>query len=518
MGRLSFVAVSFLLLLVRAPASAADAAAPPSPSYAIPCRPSELIRRHEALLALAAQVRTDLTAALSADAASDPAVARRLNTTLFQIAVLERDTLAAGRALERVRATYAAAAQRAVAGLFTQPYLEARVSPGDDFRAAFRERMSRRLASLPYAEVDFTLQAVRGQMASATPDTSVGTARAALDPLAADGRLPAEAAAPLIALAVNDELVGSVREDLLTCLDAMIAAHRGDAGVFTAQVGVPKPPPRGAWFGQKPPGRTPQPFAPAILDSVSRWCNGIAFSPDGRECFLSIGGATYGGSLIVHATCAAGAWTPFAPLACLDGFVTAMEPHFSPDGGTLYFTGKHAGEFRRLYAITRTGAAWGAPVPEPAPIAGEGDAYRGSRTDDGTWYFGLQERGMPQIRRATPDGATGLRVEMMGPPVNQWTYEGDPCIAPDGRWLVFNSARNAAAGGSDLYVSFPDGKGGWGPPIPLGPAYNSPVDEYGATLSPDGRRLFYTRHGLDDNRIFTVDVAAIDAMRPAARR
>jgi hypothetical protein len=518
MGRLSFVVIPFLLLLACASAFAADAPAPPSRSYAIPCRPSELIRRHDALLALTAQVRADLTAAQSANAASDPALVRRRNTTLFQIAVLERDTLAAHRALERVRATYEAAVQRAVSGLFTQPYLEARVSPGDDFRAAFRERLSRRLASLPYAEVDFTLQAVRGQMASATPDTSLGTARAALDPLAADGRLPAEAAATLIALAVNDELVGSVREDLLTCLDAMIAAHQDDAEVFTAKVGVLKPPLRGAWFGQKPPGRTPQPFAPAILDSVSRWCNGVAFSPDGRECFLSIGGATYGGSLIAHATCAAGVWTPFAPLACLDGFVTAMEPHFSPDGRTLYFTGKPAGGFRRLYAITRAGATWGAPVLEPAPIEGEGDAYRGSRTDDGTWYFGLQEHGMPQIRRATPGGAAGLRVEMLGPPVDQGTYEGDPCIAPDGRWLVFNSARNAAVGGSDLYVSFPDGKGDWGTPIPLGPAYNSPADEYGAMLSPDGKRLFYTRHGVEGNRIFTVDVAAIDAMRPAARR
>lgn len=515
MGRLSSFIIPLLLSSACVSAFAAEAPAPPTHSYGIPCRPSELIRRRDALLALTAEVRADLTAAQSTNATPGVAVVRQRNTTLFQIAVLERDTLAARLALERVRATYETASQRAVSGLFTQPYLEARVSPGHDFNAAYRERLSRRLASVPYAEVDFTLQAVRGQMAAATPDTAVGSARAALDPLATGGRFPAEAVATLIALAVNDELVSSVREDVVACLDATILAHKGDAAVFTAKVGVLRPPLRGAWFGQKPPGRTPQPFAPAVLDSLNRWCNGITFSPDGKECFLGIGGATYGGSLIAHATCDGDVWTPFASLACLDSFVTAMEPHFSRDGRTLYFTAKRAGEFRRLYAIRRVGTTWGAPVLEPAPIEGAGDAYRGSRTDAGTWYFGLVDHGMPQIRRATPGGAAGIRVETLGPPVNQQSYEGDPCIAPDGRWLVFNSARNAASGGSDLFVSFPDSQGNWGIPIPLGPAYNSPVDEYGAMLSPDGRQLFFTRHGLEGNRIFTVAVAAIDAMRPA---
>ena len=45
----------------------------------------------------------------------------------------------------------------------------------------------------------------------------------------------------------------------------------------------------GPYFGQTPPGRTPQLFAPHVLDqpgvvaSVTR----IAFSPDGNECFFS---------------------------------------------------------------------------------------------------------------------------------------------------------------------------------------------------------------------------------------
>jgi hypothetical protein len=206
-----------------------------------------------------------------------------------------------------------------------------------------------------------------------------------------------------------------------------------------------------------------------------------------------------------------------APPACLDGFVSTGEPHFSPDGGTLYFTGKRAGEFGRLWALTRTGATWGTPVLLPAPIVGEGDAYRGRRTNDGTWYFGLQLQGMMQIRRATPRGTGGFAIETLGPPVNQQTYDGDPCVAPDGRWLVFNSARDVA-GRADLYVSFADGKGKWGTPVPLGPEFNSPDDEFGAMLSPDGKRLFFTRHTSEENRLYWVDTAAIDALKPAVRK
>jgi hypothetical protein len=516
MRRLSPLAVSLTLLLGVSPSLGAEAPAPLTRTYAIPSPPSELLRRHEALLALAAQVRANLGAAQDADHSSDPAVIRQRNTTLFQVAVLERDTAAAQRALERVRATLDAPSQRALSGLFTAPYLEARVSPGSDFHSAYRARLTERLAALPFSDVEFVLVAVRGQMAAATPDTSVGTARAALDPLVRDGRIASDAAATLIALAVNDELVLSVRGDLLACLDATIEAHRHDATPFAPPIGVLQPPIRGAWFGQNAPGRTPVRFAPAILDSLNDWCNGIAFSPDGRECFVSVGGATYGGMRIVRATCENGVWTPFVPPSFLDGFVSTGEPHFSPDGGTLYLTGKHAGEFGRLWAVTRNGAAWGTPVLRPAPIVGDGDAYRGRCTKDGTWYFGLQLQGMVQIRRATPRGAGAFAIETLGPPINQQSYDGDPCVAPDGRWMVFNSARDVA-GRSDLYVSFADDRGKWGTPVHLDPGFNSPDDEFGAMLSPDGRQMFFTRHTSAENQLYWVDVAAIDALKPGSR-
>jgi hypothetical protein len=63
-------------------------------------------------------------------------------------------------------------------------------------------------------------------------------------------------------------------------------------------------------------------------------------------------------------------------------------------------------------------------------------------------------------------------------------------------------------------VSFPDGRGDWGTPINLGPAFNTPDDEYGAHLSSDGKYLFFTRHTSQGNGIFWVAVSAIEQLKP----
>jgi Tol biopolymer transport system component len=91
------------------------------------------------------------------------------------------------------------------------------------------------------------------------------------------------------------------------------------------------------------------------------------------------------------------------------------------------------------------------------------------------------------------------------------SYEGDPCIAPDGHFLVFCSGRNG--GSTDLFVSFSDGKGSWGTPIDLGAAFNTGNDEYGAYLSHDGKYLFFTRHTSQGDGIYWVAISAIEKLR-----
>jgi Tol biopolymer transport system component len=156
---------------------------------------------------------------------------------------------------------------------------------------------------------------------------------------------------------------------------------------------------------------------------------------------------------------------------------------------------------------------WGSPAPLPVPINSEGKEWRGSTTTDGIIYLGSDraQAGLNQIYRAYRDAGQNWVAEKLPAPINTNSYEGDPCVAPDGRFLVFYSARDGKS--ADLYVCFSDGQGSWGAPVSLGPAFNSQSDEYGAHLSADGKCLFFTRHSARGNTIFWVATTAIDKLK-----
>lgn len=147
-----------------------------------------------------------------------------------------------------------------------------------------------------------------------------------------------------------------------------------------------------------------------------------------------------------------------------------------------------------------------------APIASPDDEFRGSWTTDGAFYFGRVTAGAMAVTRAMKDAAGQMKVEKLAAPFNTSKYDGDPCVAPDGRWVVFYSARQG--GSTDLYVTFRTAQGGWTDAQNLGAAFNTRDDEYGACLSPDGKFLFFTRHSAMGNTLHWVSVAAIDRLKP----
>jgi len=80
----------------------------------------------------------------------------------------------------------------------------------------------------------------------------------------------------------------------------------------------------------------------------------------------------------------------------------------------------------------------------------------------------------------------------LGPTINGPSYDGSPCLSPDGRVLFFHSYRKEGYGKVDLWmarrasVSDP-----WGPPVNLGPQVNGSTEEAYPRLAPDGRALYF---------------------------
>lgn len=502
----------------QAPVKVTKATELPTHSYAIQGKPSEALQDLSAMRALANQVERDLNADLAAFDIQDPALRMGLHTTLYLAALVKGDTGSAQKHLEAVRALQESPLRKQLTGLLTTPLLAAQADPRPDLRTAFKTRLSQRLAELPFAETRFTVEALAGNLKTGTKARLIEGVAKSLDATVQAGQLSEEAVLGLLSGAMNLHVLLPVQGDALACLEAHLQAHQNDpvaSQVNRATLGTREVKAKGPYFGQPLPGTTPVPFALEVLRPISAWVAGIAFSPDGNECFLSVGSETYSGANMFQTTCVNGTWSALSQPEFLKGFSMSGEAVYAKDGQQLTFTGAGTNRSVDFWTVKRSSSEWGAPVPMPAPINTEAKEFRGSTTADGVLYFGSDRSspGINQIHKATRKGAQDWVVEKLGAPINALSYEGDPCVAPDGRWMVFYSGRPGGFGGSDLYLSFSDGKGGWGTPVNLGPEFNSPVDEWGACLSPDGKFLFFTRHGAKESGLFWVSVAALEKFR-----
>ncbi|HKC68974.1 MAG TPA: carboxypeptidase regulatory-like domain-containing protein, partial [Bacteroidia bacterium] len=85
--------------------------------------------------------------------------------------------------------------------------------------------------------------------------------------------------------------------------------------------------------------------------------------------------------------------------------------------------------------------------------------------------------------------------EPFGKPINTSYWEGGACISPDGKTLYFTSERKGGFGNSDIWMSVRKTKTEWDTPVNLGAEINSPYDEAGLFLAPDGKTLFFCSNG-----------------------
>lgn len=489
----------------------------PTPTYIIQGKPSEVVQDRPAMIALARQVTSNLRTETEKDGPKDPAAVARGYRTLLNAALLIRDHAAARRYTEQIREMQPDGPGRLALGLVTGAFMQAADDPGPDFRGTFRATLTARLKVLPLGDVGPALEALLAALDGLSKRGLIDAVVDGLDPLAKDGTIGQDVADALVATAMNLEILLPVKDDAILCLkralDSGAAPGASSARIGHPTVGRVTTRLTGAYFGQTRPGETPVPFAPEVLASLNPWTEGFSFSPDGTVCFVSIGDATYSRSWLYMSTLANGAWTLPVEAPFLSGFEFATLATFSADGRSIVFGGRKGSGLPDLWSVSASGRGWRVPVALPTPINSDLGEYPGSNAADGTMYFSRTRAGLQSRIYTARGGVTGApTVELVGPPISLDGFDGDPAIAPDGHFLVFYSARPGGRGGTDLYVSFRDGNGGWRPPVNLGPDFNSPDDEYGAHLSPDAKYLFFTRHTAVGNRIFWVAASAIERL------
>ncbi|MFC2096455.1 hypothetical protein ACFLQ3_02000 [Bacteroidota bacterium] len=102
-----------------------------------------------------------------------------------------------------------------------------------------------------------------------------------------------------------------------------------------------------------------------------------------------------------------------------------------------------------------------------------------------------------------------IKVELLNTDINTGYHEFHPFIASDERFLIFDSNRPGGFGDYDIYVSFKNNNE-WSKPINMGSKINSEGYEGVATVSHDGKYLFFNRN----EDIYWVDAKIIEELKP----
>ncbi|MEP1421294.1 MAG: hypothetical protein ABJK59_05960 [Erythrobacter sp.] len=255
------------------------------------------------------------------------------------------------------------------------------------------------------------------------------------------------------------------------------------------------------YLGQTPPGLSPKLFAPEFISTGDLEIEGV-FAPGMEEFYFTR--QVNRDPINTHAvTYEGGEWSE-----SLVG-VSEGEVAISTDGNIMYLGNKYK---------ERTASGWSetkslGPDFEQFPI------MRLTASAAGTYVFDERnELGILRLSRLI-DGKRQA-PEAFDEHINSGTFTAHPFIASDESYLIWDSKREGGFGDSDLYISFREVDGSWGPAINMGAEINTEFDDAFGSVTPDGKYFFFHRINLVESdsesfaNIYWVDAKVIENLRP----
>jgi len=251
----------------------------------------------------------------------------------------------------------------------------------------------------------------------------------------------------------------------------------------------------GVYFGQKPPGKFPEIFAPGIISTQKGFEFAGVFSPDGKEYYFTQRGLGFG-QRIRFMKMESGKWKePDFPSFAYDSF--EFEPGISPDGKTLYYGSRRPlpGKSEQnpsadIWVVKRKAEEWSEPE-----FVGTDMMYV-TITNSGTIYYTGQSENSKMrgiVKKEMKNGELGKAIDL-GKNINFMTGTAHPFIAPDESYLIFDAQPNGVEAGPELFISFKNSNGTWTKAIAFGEEFNKKRDMC-AFVSFDNKYLFFAREG-----------------------
>ncbi|HEU0012936.1 MAG TPA: hypothetical protein VFQ45_04595 [Longimicrobium sp.] len=244
---------------------------------------------------------------------------------------------------------------------------------------------------------------------------------------------------------------------------------------------------------------------------------------DGSLWFSIYRGEDFNRQTLVRAPYQEGWWgIPVPVILTRDDRWGARAPRFSPDGQRLYFTSNRPRSASdtvpnwNIWSAERRGTWWGDLVSLPAPVNTDATEIHAAATAAGDLFVPSRRGGslgltdIWLVRRRGDGWDVPLHLPA---PINDERSQPDLWVAPDGSWMVLVVTDHPQGlGGDDLFISrFVNGA--WSTPVHLPAPINGPGYEYGPSVSPDGRMLYFNSERDGGVAIYRVPVSALSRYR-----
>ena len=242
----------------------------------------------------------------------------------------------------------------------------------------------------------------------------------------------------------------------------------------------------GPYFGQKPPGLTPEVFAPGIVSVDGIYEGGVSFSPDLDEMYFSP--TIKGHSHVYFSKLENKKWTKPKKANFTKGKVSdEFSPFVSLSGKRIYFATYDPIAPLKIWYVNRFEDSWSNPVLLDSPInndkvvkpieAKNGDLFYVNESKGKMYYAPNKNGKFPDVHEV------GIEYGSLG------------FISPSQDFLLVEAHKeNDKTKDKDVYVYFKNKDGTWSTPINLGNAVNTNYREGGPTITPDGKYLFFNRY------------------------
>jgi len=254
---------------------------------------------------------------------------------------------------------------------------------------------------------------------------------------------------------------------------------------------------KGPYMGQKPPGLVAKPFAPGIISKDGWELEGV-FAPGMKEFYFT---SNRKNSTVTGFRQKNNVWNKYIE------FKRTGEVTFSPDGKRMYMAKGYK---------DRIGDGW-SERKSLGPMFDRKDwgIMRLSASTNATYVFD-DYKSNDVIRISSITDGKRQTPKKLGSNINIGKWTAHPFIAPDESYLIWDSEREGGIGKTDIYISYRQNDGSWGPAINMGDKINSDKADFYASVTPDGKYILFNR--TMDNKgntdIYWVDAKIIETLKP----